>query len=108
MPSTITLICEYDGHEWQRQSQRGRRPRFCPEHRPEPGETAKPSPLSVERWTALADQYERDLLPLQTDEKHRILTAIIARLRDIRRPDDDQRFIVETGRLHNIIPREDQ
>lgn len=30
--STITLTCAYDGHEWQRESKRGRRPAYCPEH----------------------------------------------------------------------------
>ena len=30
-----TLVCEHDGHIWQRESQRGRPPKFCPEHKPE-------------------------------------------------------------------------
>jgi hypothetical protein len=28
------LKCEFDGHEWEREAQRGRPPRFCPDHRP--------------------------------------------------------------------------
>ena len=32
MPKTVTLICQYNGHEWERESQRGRRPLYCPEH----------------------------------------------------------------------------
>lgn len=34
MDKMVTLICEHDGHEWKRKSQRGRKPRFCPEHKP--------------------------------------------------------------------------
>lgn len=29
---TITLWCEVGQHEWERESQRGRRPTSCPEH----------------------------------------------------------------------------
>lgn len=36
MPVMRTLVCEHgEGHKWERESQRGRRPRFCPEHRGE-------------------------------------------------------------------------
>lgn len=31
---TVTLTCAYDGHTWERASQRGRRPHFCPKHQP--------------------------------------------------------------------------
>jgi hypothetical protein len=45
MPNTVTLHCSA-GHDWQRLSQRGRRPLWCPEHRPVTPEpvaaTAKP------------------------------------------------------------------
>lgn len=30
--TTITLTCAHDGHEWQREAKRGRRPDRCPEH----------------------------------------------------------------------------
>lgn len=33
MPESMTLRCEA-GHDWQRPSQRGRPPRFCPDHQP--------------------------------------------------------------------------
>lgn len=101
---TVTLICEHDGHEWERESQRGRRPRFCPEHVPDPDDTA-PSPLSTERWAALADQYESDLLPRTGGEDASILRYVI---RQLRRPrsDDDLRFLIDTCRLRGIIPRQ--
>jgi hypothetical protein len=34
MPNMVELVCEHGGHTWLRESQRGRRPRFCPEHKP--------------------------------------------------------------------------
>lgn len=34
--NTVTLHCQA-GHTWERQSQRGRRPLWCPEHRPTDG-----------------------------------------------------------------------
>jgi hypothetical protein len=34
MPNMVELVCEHGGHRWMRESQRGRRPRFCPEHKP--------------------------------------------------------------------------
>jgi hypothetical protein len=34
MPNMVELICEHGGHTFLRESQRGRRPRFCPEHKP--------------------------------------------------------------------------
>lgn len=34
MPNMVSLVCEFDGHTWMRESQRGRRPRFCPAHKP--------------------------------------------------------------------------
>src|ERR1700747_1736095 len=27
-----TLICQHNGHRWERPAQRGRKPRFCPKH----------------------------------------------------------------------------
>lgn len=32
MSKMVTLVCQHGGHEWQRESQRGRRPLYCPEH----------------------------------------------------------------------------
>lgn len=101
---TVTLICEHDGHEWQRPSQRGRRPRFCPEHVPEPDDTA-PSPLSTERWTAEADRYESELLPRTGGEDARILRYTIRQLR-LPRADADKRDLIDTCRLRGIIPRQ--
>lgn len=37
-----TMICQHDGHEWQRKSQRGRPPHFCPDHR-----QASPGPVTT-------------------------------------------------------------
>lgn len=29
------LICQHDGHTWARNASRGRKPKFCPEHKPQ-------------------------------------------------------------------------
>lgn len=38
--TTRILVCEHDGHEWEAPVQRGRPPRFCPEHQ-------SPKPLTA-------------------------------------------------------------
>ncbi len=40
--NTVTLHCQA-GHDWERPSQRGRRPLWCPEHRPR-NELSVPAP----------------------------------------------------------------
>lgn len=37
---TETLVCAFDGHSWSREITRGKKPRLCPQHRPEAPERA--------------------------------------------------------------------
>lgn len=56
MTKTITLICEHDGHEWERVSQRGRRPRFCPEHTPDESTPARA--IKTDKYEDRANELE--------------------------------------------------
>jgi hypothetical protein len=54
MPNMVELVCEHGGHTWLRESQRGRRPCFCPEHKP----VEAPSAPRVSRSKPLSDDLE--------------------------------------------------
>src|SRR5215207_6155699 len=47
--TTVTLYCEIGEHEWERPSQRGKRPKSCPEHKPQPEKQDGPKLSKEER-----------------------------------------------------------
>jgi len=81
MPNMVSLVCEYDGHEWERESQRGRRPRFCPAHKPI---EERPSP---EALTVTTDSEEILAMARRTRLPEYVVAALMRAGLDV--PDRD-------------------
>lgn len=93
-----TLICEHGNHTWERPSQRGRKPRFCPEHR----ELSAPvEAVAAAPYAALIDRALDALDRLHDEDDVRKVDYILTQLSDGRRDPADEKHLAET--LTHII-----
>lgn len=94
------LICEHGNHAWERPGQRGRKPRYCPEHR-ELSVPAQSTPAAVSGgWDGLV---EAALVALDRlfGEDVRKVDYIITQLTEGKREAADEKLLAET--LAHII-----
>jgi hypothetical protein len=49
MADTDTLYCELGQHEWQREKKRGKKPKSCPQHKPQVARTTMPPEEAARR-----------------------------------------------------------
>lgn len=101
MPNTVTLHCELGDHDWERVSQRGRRPRSCPEclskaapQTPSERVVASGCPAKLVAWLTL---------PEGANEADRKLHYIAAELEAGGREQADVTMMLETA--NDIIRR---
>jgi hypothetical protein len=94
MDKTVTLFCQAGQHEWQRPSQRGRRPLNCPNCAPDadaPAAAPEPRPACPAELRTYLDCEPRT-------EDARVLQYIARELDRGTREDSDVRMLLDTAR----------
>jgi hypothetical protein len=98
------LICQHDGHIWQRPSQRGRKPLLCPEHSEQPVR-AIPAGNDEGAWDALIERARIALDSTYDPEAIRKINYILSQLTSGLREPADEKHLAET--LTHLIRTDD-